>query len=50
MAVQDYFPRRVVVTWGDVGQLLVVMGVVAVLAGVVAVRRAMKVEARAVLD
>ncbi len=48
-AVEPYFPRRVEATYGDIAQMLVAMTVVAVLASLLAVRRAMKVDARSVL-
>lgn len=49
IAVQDYFPRRVVVTYSDIGQMLIIMGIVAAIASILAVRRATKVDARSVL-
>lgn len=48
-ASEPYFPRRVETTYGDIGQMLVAMIVVAVLASVMALGRAMKVDARSVL-
>lgn len=48
-AIEPYFPRRVEATYGDIAQMLVAMTVVAVLASMLAVRRAMKVDARSVL-
>jgi putative ABC transport system permease protein len=48
-AIEPFFPRRVEATYGDIGQMLVAMTVVAVLASMLAVRRAMKVDARSVL-
>jgi putative ABC transport system permease protein len=48
-AVEPYFPRRVEATYGDMAQLLVAMVVVALLASLLAVRRAVKVDARSVL-
>lgn len=48
-ASEPYFPRRVETTYGDIGQMLVAMIVVAVLASVMALRRAMKVDAPSVL-
>lgn len=50
IAVEDYFPRRTVVTYLDIGQMLIIMGVVAAIASILAVRRATKVDARSVLD
>ena len=47
--VEPYFPRRVEATYGDIAQMLVAMTVVAVLASLLAVRRAMQVDARSVL-
>jgi putative ABC transport system permease protein len=48
-ASEQYFPRRVIATTGDVGQMLVVIIIVATLASLLAIRRAMAVEARSVL-
>ncbi|MBY0228351.1 MAG: hypothetical protein K2W96_03630, partial [Gemmataceae bacterium] len=48
-AVEPFFPRRVEATYGDVGQMLVAMTVVAMLASLLAVWRAMSVDARSVL-
>ena len=48
-AIEPFFPRRVEATYGDIGQMLVAMTVVAVVASMLAVRRAMKVDARSVL-
>lgn len=50
LTVQDYFPRRVIVTYPDIGQMLIIMGIVAAIASILAVRRATKVDARSVLD
>jgi putative ABC transport system permease protein len=49
LATQQYFPRRVEVTYGDIGQMLVIMTAVTALASMLAVRRATKVDARSVL-
>ena len=48
-ASEPYFPRRVSATIGDTGQMLVIISIVAMLASLVAVRRAMKVDPRIVL-
>jgi putative ABC transport system permease protein len=48
-ASEPYFPRRVETTYGDIAQMLVAMIVIALLASLMAVRRAMKVDARSVL-
>jgi putative ABC transport system permease protein len=48
-ASEPYFPRRVVATRGDVAQMLVVITVIAVLASIMAIRRATKVDPRSVL-
>lgn len=48
-ASEPYFPRRVSATLGDLGQMLVIITVVSVLASLVAVRRAMQVDPRLVL-
>lgn len=48
-AAEPYFPRRVVSTYGDVGQLVLAVIIIAVLASLFAIRRATKVEARSVL-
>jgi putative ABC transport system permease protein len=48
-ATEPYFPRRVSATLGDVGQMLVIIAAVSILASLVAVRRAMKVDPRIVL-
>ncbi|MBX9584542.1 MAG: ABC transporter permease [Gemmataceae bacterium] len=48
-AVEPFFPRRVEATYGDVGQMLVAMTVIAALSSLLAVRRAMTVDARSVL-
>lgn len=48
-ASEPYFPRRVVATRGDVMQMLVAIAVIAVLASIIAIRRAIKVDARSVL-
>ena len=46
---EPYFPRRVEATRGDVLQMVVVVAVISILASLVAVRRAVKVDARSVL-
>ncbi|HUY90104.1 MAG TPA: ABC transporter permease [Pirellulales bacterium] len=48
-ASEPYFPRRVETTYGDIGQMLAAMSVIALLASLMAVRRAMKVDVRSVL-
>ncbi len=48
-ASEPYFPRRVVATADDVLQLLVVVAVITVLASLLAIRRAMRVDPRGVL-
>jgi putative ABC transport system permease protein len=48
-ASEPYFPRRVEATRGDVGQMLVAITVISLLASLVAVRRAMKVDPRIIL-
>ena len=48
-ASQQYFPRRVDASYGDIALTLVAMIVLSVLASLVAMRRAMKVDARSVL-
>lgn len=48
-ASEPYFPRRVVATRGDVVQMLVVITIIAVVASITAIRRAMKVDPRSVL-
>ena len=48
-ATQQYFPRRVDATYGDIALTLGVMIVLSVLASLVAMRRAMSVDARSVL-
>jgi putative ABC transport system permease protein len=50
LLIEPYFPRRVIATYGDIGQMLVAMTVVAILASVLAVRRAMRVDPRSVLS
>ncbi|MDT8835841.1 ABC transporter permease [Paraburkholderia fungorum] len=50
LLIEPYFPRRVIATYGDIGQMLVAMSVVAILASVLAVRRAMRVDPRSVLS
>lgn len=50
LLVEPYFPRRVIATSGDIVQMLGAMMVVAVLASVLAVRRAMRVDPRSVLS
>lgn len=49
LLIEPYFPRRVVVTYGDIAQMLLAMIVVTILASVLAVRRAMHVDPRSVL-
>lgn len=49
LAIEPFFPRRVEATYGDIVQMLVAMILVAVLASLLAVRRAMKVDPRSVL-
>lgn len=49
LLAEPYFPRRVIATYGDIGLMLVAMIVVAVLASVLAVRRAMRVDPSSVL-
>lgn len=49
LLMEPYFPRRVVATYGDIGQMLAAMVIVAVLASVLAIRRAMRVDPRSVL-
>ncbi len=48
-AIEPYFPRRVSATVGDMGQMLVIITVISILASLVAVRRAMQVDPRIVL-
>lgn len=48
-ASEPYFPRRVVATRGDIVQMLVAITIVAILASLMAIRRAMKVDPRSVL-
>lgn len=48
-ASEPYFPRRVSATFGDMLQMLVIITVISILASLVAVRRAMKVDPRIVL-
>lgn len=48
-ASEPYFPRRVTATYGDVAQMLVTIAIVALLASVMAIRRAMTIDARSVL-
>ena len=48
-ATQQYFPRRVDATYGDIALTLGAMIVLSVLASLVAMRRAMSVDARSVL-
>ncbi|MBS0420978.1 MAG: ABC transporter permease [Proteobacteria bacterium] len=50
LLIEPYFPRRVIATYGDIGQMLGVMGFVAILASVLAVRRALRVDPRSVLS
>lgn len=49
LAIEGYFPRRVEATYGDIAQMLVAMTVVAVFVSMLAVRRAIRVDARSVL-
>ena len=49
LLIEPYFPRRVEATYGDIGQMLVAMVGISVLASMLAVRRAMTVDARSVL-
>lgn len=49
LAIEPYFPRRVIATSGDVLEMLSAMTLVATLASVLAVRRAMRVDPRSVL-
>jgi putative ABC transport system permease protein len=46
---EPYFPRRVEATRGDVLQMVIVVAVISILASLVAIRRAIKVDARSVL-
>jgi putative ABC transport system permease protein len=48
-ASEPYFPRRVVATTGDMLQMLAVITIIAVLASLMAIRRAMRVDPRSVL-
>ena len=48
-ASQQYFPRRVDASYGDIAMTLIVMIILSILSSVVAMRRAMKVDARSVL-
>jgi len=48
-ASEPYFPRRVSATVGDMGQMIVLITIISILASLVAVRRAMQVDARLVL-
>ncbi|MBN9520144.1 ABC transporter permease [bacterium] len=48
-AIEPFFPRRVEATYGDVAQMLAAMTVIAALSSLLAVRRAMTVDARSVL-
>ena len=48
-ASESYFPRRVDATYGDIAMTLAAMIVLSVLASLIAMRRAMKVDARSVL-
>lgn len=50
LLIEPYFPRRVIATYGDIGQMLVAMVAVAILASALAVRRAMRVDPRTVLS
>ena len=47
---EPYFPRRVVATGGDIAQMLIAMSVVAAIASILAVRRAMRIDPRSVLS
>ncbi len=47
--IEPYFPRRVEATYGDVAQMLAAMTVIAAASSLLAVRRAMTVDARSVL-
>ncbi len=47
---EPYFPRRVIATAGDVLQMLIAMSLVAAVASVLAVHRAMRVDPRSVLS
>jgi putative ABC transport system permease protein len=49
LASEPYFPRRVVATYGDIAEMLLAMTIVAVLASILAVRRATTVDPRSVL-
>jgi putative ABC transport system permease protein len=49
LLIEPYFPRRVIATYGDIGQILAAMVVVATFASVLAVRRAMRVDPSSVL-
>lgn len=49
LASEPYFPRRVVATGGDVAQMLFAIAGIAILASLMAIRRAMKVDPRSVL-
>lgn len=48
-ASEPYFPRRVVATGDDVVQMLGVIAIISILASLMAIRRAMKVDPRSVL-
>ena len=48
-AIEDYFPRRVQATSNDVVEMLIIIVVVATLASLLAIRRAVKIDARSVL-
>ena len=48
-AIEDYFPRRVQATSSDVGEMLIVIVIVAALASMLAIRRSTKIDARSVL-
>jgi len=48
-ASEPYFPRRVSATLGDMGQMVVIITIISILASLVAVRRAMQVDPRLVL-
>lgn len=49
LVIEPYFPRRVIATFGDIVQMLVVMTIVTALASVMAVFRATGVDPRGVL-
>lgn len=49
LTIEPYFPRRVIATYGDIAQMLIIMTVVALLASALAVRRALRVDPRSVI-